>query len=201
LHLTGGPADFECPSCGRLDRIDIAAITRAGIVQRSGFSLDGWEKVIRDREADNLRPALLQRLLKVDYETAASWLGRAHRLGLLETRSDFQYRVTRLPCHVCQVRIATPEGESNQASQGDTSPPMSPGRPGREPIPAQMRFRVLTRDNFRCRYCGRTANEPGVVLHLDHVIPVSNGGETTDDNLMAACNLCNLGKSNKAVLP
>ncbi|MFI5038151.1 MAG: HNH endonuclease, partial [Solirubrobacterales bacterium] len=39
----------------------------------------------------------------------------------------------------------------------------------RDPLPAQLRFRVLERDGFRCRYCGRTASEPGVVLHVDHV--------------------------------
>ena len=35
----------------------------------------------------------------------------------------------------------------------------------REPIPAQLRFKVLQRDGFRCQYCGRGAREDGVVLH------------------------------------
>jgi 5-methylcytosine-specific restriction endonuclease McrA len=60
---------------------------------------------------------------------------------------------------------------------------------------------VLARDGFRCRDCGRTENEPGVELHLDHVIPVSRGGPTTEDNLITACNRCNLGKSNREILP
>jgi 5-methylcytosine-specific restriction endonuclease McrA len=70
----------------------------------------------------------------------------------------------------------------------------------REPIPAQLRFKVLQRDGFRCQYCGRGAREDGVVLHADHVIPVVAGGETNEGNLMTACASCNLGKAARAVL-
>jgi hypothetical protein len=57
-----------------------------------------------------------------------------------------------------------------------------------------LRFKILTRDAFRCQYCGRGA--PAVLLQVDHVIPVSRGGRTTPDNLVTACRDCNLGKSN-----
>jgi 5-methylcytosine-specific restriction endonuclease McrA len=67
-------------------------------------------------------------------------------------------------------------------------------------IPAQLRFTVLLRDGFRCRYCGRTAAEPGVVLHVDHVVPLVAGGATSEDNLMTACSECNLGKSTRPVV-
>lgn len=55
-----------------------------------------------------------------------------------------------------------------------------------------LRFKVLTRDQFRCRYCGRSA--PEVVLHVDHIYPRSKGGEDSLENLVAACRECNLGK-------
>jgi hypothetical protein len=67
-------------------------------------------------------------------------------------------------------------------------------------IPAQLRFTVLLRDGFRCRYCGRTAAEPGVGLHVDHVVPLVAGGATSEDNLMTACSECNLGKSTRPVV-
>jgi hypothetical protein len=193
-----------------LERTDEAAVARAGIVHRAGFTLDQWEKVVRDGEAANIRAALLQRLLKLGYEEAASRLGRACRLGLLHQHSEFGYRVTELLCSVCQEKVSRHEGfaygasgESATSSPATSAPAISVSadRPVRERIPAQMRFRVLTRDHFRCRYCGRTAEEAGAVLQMDHVIPVSNGGETSEDNLITACNTCNNGKSNKAVLP
>lgn len=60
------------------------------------------------------------------------------------------------------------------------------------PIPNRLRFEVLQRDGFACRYCG--ARPPGVVLHVDHIHPKSKGGKDELDNLMAACATCNQGK-------
>ena len=61
----------------------------------------------------------------------------------------------------------------------------------------RLRFRVLQRDNFTCRACGRSpANELGVTLEVDHVVAWSRGGETTFENLQTLCARCNSGKSN-----
>lgn len=57
----------------------------------------------------------------------------------------------------------------------------------------RTRFEVLKRDNHTCRYCG--AKAPDVTLHVDHVIPVALGGSDKPDNLVAACETCNLGKA------
>ena len=64
-------------------------------------------------------------------------------------------------------------------------------------INLRLRFLVMKRDHFKCRICGRSpATSPGVILHIDHVIPWSRGGETVIDNLQTLCSDCNLGKSN-----
>lgn len=55
------------------------------------------------------------------------------------------------------------------------------------------RFKILARDRFTCRYCGRSA--PAVELHVDHVHPVSLGGSDHPTNLVAACVDCNSSKS------
>ena len=60
----------------------------------------------------------------------------------------------------------------------------------------RLRFLVNRRDRFTCRACGRSpANDIGVILHVDHIVPWSKGGETTLDNLQTLCEKCNLGKS------
>ncbi len=59
-------------------------------------------------------------------------------------------------------------------------------------ITPSVRFIVLARDHFRCRYCGRAA--PTVVLHVDHIHPHSKGGSGALGNLVTACQDCNLGK-------
>lgn len=60
-------------------------------------------------------------------------------------------------------------------------------------ISSKKRFSVLFRDNFMCQYCGR--HPPEVTLHVDHRKPVSRGGGDELDNLLTACQDCNLGKS------
>jgi hypothetical protein len=54
------------------------------------------------------------------------------------------------------------------------------------------RFRILARDNFTCRYCGRFA--PNVELEVDHIVPQALGGDDDPDNLVTACHDCNNGK-------
>ncbi|MBN1474350.1 MAG: HNH endonuclease [Syntrophaceae bacterium] len=64
----------------------------------------------------------------------------------------------------------------------------------RENIPKKIRFEVFKRDSFKCQYCGAAA--PEVLLHIDHIKPVSEGGSNDITNLVTACSKCNLGKSN-----
>ena len=95
---------------------------------------------------------------------------------------------------------ARPSLGPRSSRPGRTLPPGDVRR-ARDPLPAQLRFRILTRDGFRCRYCGRPGSAPGVVLHVDHVVPRAAGGATTEDNLLTACDECNLGKGTRAVVP
>lgn len=60
----------------------------------------------------------------------------------------------------------------------------------------RLRFEVLARDKFTCRFCGASpSKDPAVTLHIDHIFPWSKGGKTTLDNLQTLCSKCNLGKS------
>ena len=79
-----------------------------------------------------------------------------------------------------------------------TAQPTDFGRTSRS-IPKALRFAVLERDGFRCRYCGR--GYPDVVLELDHATSWKEGGETNLDNLVTSCFDCNRGKSSKSSSP
>jgi 5-methylcytosine-specific restriction endonuclease McrA len=57
----------------------------------------------------------------------------------------------------------------------------------------RIRFEVFKRDRFCCQYCGR--HPPDVILEIDHIIPVCDGGDTNEANLLTACFDCNRGKA------
>lgn len=67
----------------------------------------------------------------------------------------------------------------------------------RKALSKRVRFEVFKRDSFKCQYCGKAA--PDVVLRVDHIHPVSKGGENELLNLITACVDCNAGKSNVAL--
>ena len=50
---------------------------------------------------------------------------------------------------------------------------------------------VFLRDRFTCQYCGKKAQD----LTLDHVIPRRQNGAHTWENVVTACNRCNLRKA------
>jgi hypothetical protein len=64
-------------------------------------------------------------------------------------------------------------------------------------ISTKKRFKILERDKFTCQYCGRKA--PEVVLHIDHIQPIAQQGKSDDNNLITACQDCNLGKKDRLI--
>lgn len=68
-------------------------------------------------------------------------------------------------------------------------------------ISKKIRFEVFKRDSFTCGYCGQ--KPPSVILEVDHIIPVSEGGIDEINNLITSCFDCNRGKGKNSleVLP
>lgn len=84
-----------------------------------------------------------------------------------------------------------------------------------EPIPSQkrgisyaQRARILARDGFTCQICGAGAGDEDPVnpdkkvrLHIDHIVPLSEGGSNDDSNLRVCCSACNSGRKNLNIPP
>ena len=64
-----------------------------------------------------------------------------------------------------------------------------------------LRESIKKRDHYTCCECGNSIHkEPNLLLEIDHIIPVSKGGKTEENNLQTLCWKCNRSKSNKIVV-
>ena len=66
---------------------------------------------------------------------------------------------------------------------------------------------ILDRDNWKCCNCGIKVHDRSTgdwntpdKAHIDHIIPLSKGGNSEPSNLQTLCRTCNLSKNNKIEL-
>ena len=57
------------------------------------------------------------------------------------------------------------------------------------------RLNIYARDHDTCQYCAKTL--PRAELNLDHVLPRSQGGKTSWENVVCSCVPCNLNKGGR----
>jgi 5-methylcytosine-specific restriction endonuclease McrA len=63
---------------------------------------------------------------------------------------------------------------------------------------------ILDRDNWQCQSCGIKVHDRNTgdwntpdKAHIDHIIPISKGGNSEPSNLQTLCRTCNLSKHDK----
>lgn len=72
-------------------------------------------------------------------------------------------------------------------------------------IPIKLKIKIFERDGFICQECGkdyslkdvptrRAMRLIGGALHIDHIVPVAQGGRATEENLRLLCESCNLSR-------
>ena len=66
-------------------------------------------------------------------------------------------------------------------------------------IPANLRRQVIKRAANCCEYCGLAQTGQQATFHIDHVVPVVAGGQSTSENLALACVSCSLRKGARLV--
>lgn len=66
------------------------------------------------------------------------------------------------------------------------------------------RKHILDRDNWSCQCCGIEVHDESIgkwntpnKCHIDHIVPISKGGNSESRNLRVLCRTCNLSKGDK----
>lgn len=70
-------------------------------------------------------------------------------------------------------------------------------------ISLQLRNQIFERNGYTCQLCGAGTGDPDpydpdrkIRLHIDHIVPISQGGRDIRENLRAICSICNHGRAN-----
>lgn len=80
----------------------------------------------------------------------------------------------------------TPEGRASGAAAGARRR----AHPGGQKLTASMIQEAMDAADYICPYCG----DPFKDGHIDHIIPVSQGGTNDRENLVYCCAFCNMSK-------
>ena len=62
----------------------------------------------------------------------------------------------------------------------------------------ENRLKVAERDNYKCHYCSKQLTR--FTATLDHIQPVSEGGDNSYENLVTACLHCNSRRGSRPVM-
>lgn len=81
-------------------------------------------------------------------------------------------------------------GPWDSVRQGKGLTPMASNR---KALTKRLRFEIFKRDEFTCQYCGN--RPPKVILEIDHIFCVAEGGTNDEANLVTSCFDCNRGKA------
>lgn len=82
------------------------------------------------------------------------------------------------------------------------APPLQPKRQSRKranEASQKDKWTTLARDEFTCRYCGAKGGN-GVVLEVDHIVSIAEGGGNDLSNLVTSCSQCNNGKGARSAV-
>lgn len=96
----------------------------------------------------------------------------------------FQYGVLSYSCkpHLPVIKLLKKHGiEFETLDDNDLSVKQQ-----RKRLTQAFKEKIFARDKYKCQYCGSTEN-----LEIDHIIPLSKGGNNNENNLLTACHNCN----------
>lgn len=111
-------------------------------------------------------------------------------------KRDFVFNLLNDMLEYMETGRITREHVSNYTVKQKSSKKSKSTRQKRKTLSKSIRHEVFKRDDYKCVECGATKED--TVLHIDHIIPVSQGGSDELDNLQTLCESCNLSKSNRA---
>lgn len=100
--------------------------------------------------------------------------------------------------HAIKQELSDMLADAVQETAWDIRQRLRPGRDSRY-IPVALKRRVVADGKCRCYLCQRTGTQDtgpdGRGWHIDHIVAIAKGGQTTYSNLALSCATCNQRKA------
>lgn len=109
-----------------------------------------------------------------------------------DTLAGWLSHLRRKTWFLAEMEIAVKDGHALAAKIA------MPAKARRASIPLRLRHELLETARGRCSLCGVHSSE--VPMHIDHIVPVRDGGTNARENLRVLCAKCNIGKGARPVL-
>jgi 5-methylcytosine-specific restriction endonuclease McrA len=120
-------------------------------------------------------------------------LSRYGRRPYLRVFGKWSIALKKFVAHTSTIEQPQKTKHPSKIKTANIATNVSRTRPGT--ITWRLRHLIMKRDHFRCKICGTSpASDPSVVLHIDHITPISKGGNSQPQNLQTLCATCNIGK-------
>jgi hypothetical protein len=167
------------------------AITRATPSQQRALGSPSWHFPL---DAQMLPWVQLQGAFVVLYPLleACTALAAGEPHHLVARMDAFQHWYRRMIAEAVDDTAVEAEPPASPSPE-----PILPDLDSYTVIRAGLWWAVLARDQWTCYRCGRSAQQEGVLLEVDHSIPRSLGGANTLEHLQTLGKKCNRGKSHR----
>ena len=129
--------------------------------------------------------------LSIPRSTLQHKLSRLSKWTMLNLKASYIRNMLNKGYSLSQISDKLKENNKRQSEEE-----YKKQKEARKVIDLRTRWLVFKRDNFKCKACGRGSNE--VILSVDHINSIRNGGNNDLSNYQTLCRDCNLGKGKES---
>lgn len=146
-----------------------------------------WTLADREGRLEDRPKQIKMEIYPADSFDVGSMLGQLHAAGFIN-----RYEVGSSKFIEVQNFIKHQDPHYKEKASEIPPPPGQENFMKATGVTRTQRQRILERDGNECKSCGATES-----LCMDHILPVSRGGDSSDENLQVLCSACNTKKGNK----
>jgi len=176
-----------------------SGITNEELFMQFLLLLDEVEEIISETPINRQQSVFHKKMLHYQLSDTIEEIRSKHKFELLEIRDlyarNFAERILhdRQLCEWISFTFLNLYGEKGYPQKGENG--VVYAKISRERMPTWVSRTLLSRERNLCANCHSSFQELHDVPHIDHIIPLAQGGNNDISNLQLLCSSCNSKKS------